>query len=474
MATEAMQKVIEKTRERLTANLATQQERQNRLTLSTAATIGGCCGLFDLCSDVDVLSLSMASEPFMDWLGWEKSAVCEIRKNFITYSRAEASQGAMTSGYVSDPCGDSHGAEWGTCDFLLEGFGRLRRHTPTRDITKVGLKLCELQPRYRLDGSPITDDLEFDMRIVVEAIMQDLYRLMITGNHTVGTDDGLWDGLQQLINTGYVNTHGERCCSMDSIVVDWNGNNMCDATAAGHGTTWNGVALATGWRFVDVLLAVYRRIRNRIKMAPALNAPLQVGDMVLVMPNAWAQCLLDCFTCWSVCPQNFNTDGTTTSPLVFLNSFEGRNFRNQLNGGMFGAGRIYLDGFEIPIMPYDWSMFTGGSRNADAYLLTNKIGGQRLIQGQYNDMSVAASKRPGWSDYTDGGKFLTWLNSDETCDERQVEFQPRLLAWAPWAQARFIDLNCNMPGGPISADPWNLSFYPECSFTQDTCPDRYA
>jgi len=466
---EAMKKLLESTRGVVDRAHITQ----SRLTLSAAATIGGCCGLFDLCSDQDVLSLSMGAEPFIDWLGWQASDVCEIRKNFITWARASATQGVMDVGYVSDPCGESHGAEWGTCDFLLEGFGRLRRHTPTRDITKVGLRLCEMQPRYRLDGSQITDDIEFDLRITTEAILQDLYRLLVTGNHTVGTDDGLFDGLQQLINTGYVNTHGERCCMMDSIVIDWNGNDMCDATTTGHGTTWNGTALAAGWRFVDVLTAVYRRIRQRIARAPALNAPPQVGDMVLVMPTNWAQCLLDCFTCWSVCPQNFAANGTTTSPLVTLNSFEGRTFRNQLNGGMFGAGRIYLDGFEIPIMPYDWSMFTGGSRNADAYLLTNKIGGQRLIQGQYNDMKNAAAKRPGWYDYTDGGKFLTWANNDETCEERQVEFQPRLLAWAPWAQARIIDINCSLPGGPISADPWNLSFYPECSFITEVCPDRY-
>jgi len=155
MATKAMQELVEKR----ALNIEPQVRQRQALTISTAATIGGCCGLFDLCSDVDVLSLSMAAEPFIDWLGWEKSAVCEIRKNFITWVRAEASQGAMTSGYVSDPCGDSNEADWGTCDFLLEGFGRLRRHTPTRDITKLGLRLCELQPRYRLDGTQITDDL---------------------------------------------------------------------------------------------------------------------------------------------------------------------------------------------------------------------------------------------------------------------------------------------------------------------------
>jgi len=459
---EAMKKLLENTKGVVDRAYGTQR----RLTLSTAATIGGCCGLFDLCSDQDVLSLSMQAEPFIDWLGWQASDVCEIRKNFITWQRADSSQGVMTTGYLADPCGDSNGAEWGTCDFLLEGFGRLRRHTPTRDITKVGLRLCEMQPRYRLDGSQINDDIEFDLRITTEAVMQDLYRLLITGNHTVGTDDGLFDGLQQLINTGYVNTHGERCCMMDSIVVDWNGNSLCADLSAGHGATWNGIGIADGFNFVDVLLSVYRRIRRRLAMAPALSFPLTVGDMVLVMPATWAECLLNCYTCWTVCPgQQYNEAN--------LNTFEARQFRDRLNGGLFGAGRIFLDGFEVPIMPYDWSMFTGGSRNADAYLLVNKIGGQRLIQGQYNDMRVAASKRPGVYDYTDGGKFLTWSNNDETCEERQVEFQPRLLAWAPWAQARFIDLNCSTPGGPLSADPWNLSFYPECSFRTETCPDRY-
>ena len=313
MATAALQKVMSG----LQAYL--QQKRAfiaGSATLSTSPTIGGCCGLFDLCSDIDVLSLSMAPEPFIDWLGWEKSAVCEIRKNFITYQRAESSQGAMTAGYLANPCADSHGAEWGTCDFLLEGFGRLRRHAPTRDITKVGLRLCELQPRYRLDGSLINDDVEFDLRIVVEAVMQDLYRLLITGNHTVGTDDGLFDGLQQLVNTGYVNTHGERCCSMDSLVIDWNGNSMCDALTTGHGATWNGLPIANGFDFVDVLLAVYRRIRRRLQRAPALTAPPRTGDMILVMPQSWADCLLDCFTCWSICPED-------VLPLAFMNTFEG-------------------------------------------------------------------------------------------------------------------------------------------------------
>ena len=433
---------------------------KRQMTVGTAATINGCCGLFDLCADKDLMSLSMmGQEPFLDWIGWEKSDVCEIRKDFITWIRADASQGVPTAGYVADPCGDSHGAEWGECDFLLEGFGRLRRHTPVRDVTKVGLRLCDNQPRYALDGRAITDDLEFDVRITTEAIMQDLRRLVVIANHTIGTDDGLFDGLQQLINFGYVNTHGRRCCMMDSIVVDWNANTLCDKLTGAHGATWNGVAIPAGFDFIEVLMAAYRRIRRRLSMAPALSGNLTTGDMVLVMPTNWAQCLLDCYTCWSLCVGSF----TETR--------ESRLFRDSLNGGMFGGGEIKLDGFTIPIIPYEWSMINGVTR-ADAYLLTGKVGSQKLIQGQYNDLSKAVGNMIA-ADYTDGGRLLTWINQDQTCVQREVEMQPRLLAWAPWAQARFIDLRCATPGGALSPDPWDTSFYPECSFSVAECPDRY-
>lgn len=437
------------------------QRARADLTLSTAASPVGCCGLFDLCGDADLISLSMmGQEPFLDWLGWEKTDVCEIRKNFITFIRPEDNgAGAKSSGYLANPCGDSNGAEWGTCDFLLEGFGRLRRHSPTRDQTKVGLRLCENQPRYRLDGAAIGDENEWDIRVVTEAIMQDFRNYLITANHTVGTDDGLFDGLQQLVNYGYTNTHGRRCCSMDSIVVDWNCNAICDKLAAGHGATWNGVAIANGFDFIETLMAVYRKIRRRLQMAPALAKNLTPGDMIFVAPTELNQCLLDCYTCWSLCAESV----TETR--------ESRQFRDSLNGGMFGAGEITLDGFRIPLMNYEWSMINSPTC-FDAYLLVNQVGGQRLIQGQYNDLSRNVSKIPN-AEYTDGGRLLVMTDYDKTCVMHDVEFQPRLLAWAPWAQARFIDLRCSQPGGALSPDPWESSFFPECSFSVAVCPDRY-
>lgn len=427
-----------------------------RATVDTVpATIYGCCGLFDLCGDADLMSLSFAgADRFLDWIGWEPTSICKIVKNFITWERPAYSNGSATAGYVSDPCADGNSVEWGSCDFTLTDFGRLRRVTPTRDLTRVGLRLCESQPRYRLDGSPITDDSEYDIRIVTEVLLQDLRRMLVSGSKST---PGQFDGLEALVQTGYTNSTGRICAMMDSIVVDWNANDF----DGGSGITWNSNAVGTTYSFIDVLLAVFRRIKQRISMAPTLSAPLSVGDMVFAAPSHVLSCLLNAYTCWSVCPGVQYREAN-------LNTFDARSFRDNLNGGMFGAGRIFLDGFEIPLVPYDWGLIKGPTRS-DGYLLTGRIGSNRLISGQYNDMRVAAGVLPNWYDVMDGGRILSYVDTDNTCYTRTVEMDPRLLMWAPWAQARFMDIVCNQPGGFISADPTETSFYPETSFSVAKC-----
>lgn len=439
--------------------LKNRASQEGDLTISDVPTINGCCGLFDLCGDADLMSLSFSgTEPLLDWIGWQRTDVCKIIKNFVTWVRpARTGQGAASVGYVSNPCSDGNEVEWGGCDFTLDGFGRLRRKTPVRDITQLGLRLCEQQPRYRLDGSPITDDMEFDMRLATEVMLQNLKQYIVTGSF--GTA-GLFDGLEALVKDGYLNSKGQPCSIMDSIVVDWNGNNL----DGGNGITWNGSGVANTYSLVDVFLAIYRRIRQRISWAPPLAAQnLSVGDMVIVGTSSFLQCLMDSFTCWTVCPgQSFyNVTADTRAAL--------RDFRNNLMGGMFGAGRIFLDGFEIPLIAYDWGLQKGGN-HSDAYFLTGSVGNIKLLNGQYNDMAGVPGRGQAGQlfDVTDGGRMLTWVDADNTCVNRQVEMQPRLLMWAPWAQARIEDVVCTQPGGQISPDP-DSSFFPETSFNAMSC-----
>ena len=418
---------------------------EENLVVSTDPAIYGCAPLFDYCTDNDILALSFeGSNKFLDWLGWERTNICTIKKAFIGFVRPEQSEGDCTPGWLANPCADANGFEADYCDFTLTDFARLRRLSPVRDITKSGLLPCATSPRYRVDGTPLTDQLEYDMVLATETLLQDLRRMVINGNAQTA---GQFDGLESLVKTGYTNSTGALCPLMDSQVIDWNGNGV----SGGAGITWNGNAVGANWSLVDVLRSVFDRIVERIEMAPSLASQnMNVGDMILLIPRSFISCVLDAFTCWSVC----NSDWS-----LFLN-LESRTFRQSLNGGAFGAGKITLGGFEIPIMPYNWGLInTGGT--FDMYLLTGAVGSVKLIQGQYNDLELAAAKRPAIFSSTDAGRLLFWSEDENTCDRTNVEMQPRLLMWAPWAQARFMDVSCARPGAPISSDPCDPYFpYP--------------
>lgn len=402
----------------------------------------GCEPLFDICSDAALMSLSFeGTAPFLDWIGWERTDVCVIKKNFINFVRAEKSGGNKSAGWLADPCADPNSYEVDYCDFTLTDFARLRRESPTRDVTKNNLRYCDIQPRYRLDGSQITNQREYDFRLATEVLLQDLKPMIVDGNKSTS---GQFSGLELLVKTGYTDSDGSSCPAMDSIVIDFNGNDL----DGGNGITWNGSAVANTYGYIDLLHAAYRRIRHRIRMAPALAAQrLREGDMVLLLPEDFAPCVLDAFNCWSFC------GGDQT----LIDTQAARQNRNALNEGPFGAGHIELDGFNIPLMPYDWGLISSGE-TFDSYLLTGAVGNVKLIQGQYNDLEKAANDRPDKFASTDGGRLLNWGEDRHTCEVQVVEMQPRLLMWAPWAQARIMDAVCAVPGGVISADPWNTYF----------------
>lgn len=425
---------------------------------SSPAAPYGCCGLFDLCTDEDILSLTLQkADPFLDWLGWTPSTVCEIRRAFITWQGPEGiAAGSPTVGYLADPCAEPESYEYGGCDWYIEDFGRLRRRGPVREANKPQI-LCENEPRWRLDGRRVTSEMEWDLLFTAEALLQDIRRYTLTGN--VATP-GLYDGLQQLVAYGYTSTSGRRCERMDSMVVDWNGNDM-NGNGPG-GITWNGNAVNGTPNLVDMLLDVFRRIRQLIMWTPRLNRPLRVGDIILVMPTFLTRCLLDAYTCWSVC------DGRQYNE-VNMNTHEARRFRAGLMGSTFGYGSIVLDGFEIPLLGWDWDGMINGPTTGDIYMLTGQIGGVKTLYYEYLDQRSAESLN-GKLNPIESGRFLQWVESDETCYSTRLEIKPRLISWAPWSNARFQDVVCQVPTGPMSPDPTQTSYFPESSFSVAECP----
>jgi len=435
-------------------------QRNKRLTLSTSATPFGCCDYFDSCAD-EILSLHYkGSLGLLDWLNFQMTDVCYRSVEFITYRRPEQSQGADTAGYLSDPCSDPNGWEFGTRKITVEDFGRIGRAGPVRNIAKPQ-RYCKTRPVRRLDGMPVTNEFEWDLVFTADQVVDDVRKLVITGNAAVG---GQFDGLQQWVST----THG---APLNSYVVDWNLNTM----DGGAGITINGDAIAATFNFIDVFKALFRRIRQRISWNPIFSrTPPALGDMILVLPNFAINCLLDHYTCWSVCEGSAYNEAN-------LQTYEARAFRDNLVSAenpknLFGYGYIDIDGMTIPLLAHDWELIQGPT-HFDMYFLTGQIGGMRIWEGEMlnGDESLAQfnetldNQSPGDFFTLDGGRMLGKIDTDNLCRTVKLWHFPRLFCMAPWAQIRFQDVRCNDVLDPLSPDPAETSFYPETSFDAATC-----
>lgn len=427
-----------------------------RLTLATnvpdSPFIADATPFFARCEN-ELMTLSYGGRMgLMDLFNWSTSDVYTKTFNFLTYVRPAYSTGSPTAGHLSDPCADPNGIDFGTSQITLDGFGRYGRMGPTREILKA-TRYCETDPRYRLDGRLITSEFEWDLAFILDVLRQDLFRHIVTGN---ASTPGQFDGLQQWINTGYDSS------MLDSYVVNWAGN---DIDGTGGGTkTLNGNNLPAGTHLINLLLELFRRFRQRITWSPTLaTQELNGRNMVLVLPTFLASCLLDAFTCWSVC------EGGEFNP-VNLMTYEARNFRDSLNGGRYGGGFIRLDGQVIDLFPYDWGTINGTDRG-DIYFLTLSVGNQQLWEGETLDAGAAAAEmqREGHNEYfsTDGGRIIGVTEVDNLCRTTKAWIRPRLINRAPWLQARISNVECTRILAPISPDPTESSFYPLSSFGGD-------
>lgn len=436
------------------------QAVQRAMSVSNLATPIG-TNFFDRCGD-EIMSLHYGQQlDLLDWMGFEVSDTAYRVLEFIAYNRAALSGGNPTAGHLSDPCEDPNGIEYGTAKLTVENFGRYGRKGPDREIMKPK-RYCATDPIRRLDGEVVTSESEWDLRFAVDAMIGDIRRDLITGNASVS---GQFDGLEAWVKTSYT---GPNADVLKSTVIDWNGNPM----AGGAGVTWNGAAIASKpgggyYNLIDVLLPAWRRIHQRMMWTRQLqNQRMRLGDAIILLPTMHAQCLLDHFTCWSVCP------GGEYSP-VNLQQMEARKFRNELvradnPNNLFGYGYITLDNTTFPLMAYDPGLIKGPTRG-DIYMLFGSVGGVRLWEGEHLSAAVAASEF-GDHGYTsvDGGRILTLTETENECFHLKAWMHPRLFCRAPWAQVRFMDVVCSQPGGPLSGDPNDTSFFYNSSFTPAT------
>jgi hypothetical protein len=422
--------------------------KETSLTVDTDSLMYGCGGLFGLCGPDDILGLTMQDDPLVSWLGFYPDTFCEKSVKAWIYTDVDGTAAGSPTGYVyGDACEDPPISEKGVCEYYIGDFGTLRGCGEPVHVNSLGLRKCDKQPVYTvpIEGvGPVRIDNDLDLESInaAQLVKHELSRLLVTGDKNT---NGQFDGLSQLVKTGYVSVQGERCYAMDSWVTDWENDDLSGAVN-GHGS------------IISKVRDMVRRIMWRISQA-GVGKPAE-GDMVLLMPSWAAWQFLDEWAWWSIrTGQQYNE--------VFRDVYAMRDFRDRHAMGMFGGGYITIDGFNIHILHHDWAPITQDAPNFcfDIYLLTRALGGRRIFQGQYMPSDIGADAVADVAGYRyfnvesfQGGRALRWVKYDNACVEPCLLFRPRYYLEAPWSQGKIENVCVSVQFDPESLDPQSSYF----------------
>lgn len=431
-------------------------QRGTDLTLDNFLNPYGCTGLFDPCANNNLISLSMCGvDPFMDALGWTASTICRHIQPYLTWAGdaalAGGAPGAVVppSGIIADCCDDRPPIAYGTCEYEIEGFGHLGNSGGTICIYD-DLQECATTPaRRRLDGTVVDSNVEFRALLAAEVILQTLRWMIVHGDSTI---PGHFDGLNNIIITGRTDRQGNPCPAMDSMLVTWNDGcyNELDATwtdSRGDQT------IPAGNNIIDVIYCMWKQCMKRKKMSPMLAAQgTSIGDMFIAGDPEKLECLLDCLTCKVKCQVG-------DSPNEVLWEPQSQEFLESLRGGnndFYGFGFLRYKNMRIPLVGADYL-------GDDLYFITRRSGSMEMLFGEYQDMANLRSLNEfNGSDFSssDDGRFLHYMQHDNTCLSPVMDMRPRIQYPGSWCQGRIIGFQCDMGIDCVpSCNPWSTDFY---------------
>jgi hypothetical protein len=411
-------------------------------------SIYGRCSIFDCCQPGDIFGLQVVTSGLMQWLGFRSNRFYQRRVGFIPwYGPENTVSGTVTTGAVG-PCEDPDGWEYGVCGYNLYHKSWYGRKGEGLDPMTIVQDRCETTPRYRVNGVPIGDDLEWQMNGIMNVIQSDLRRGLIHGSHSNARQ---MNGLESLIKTGYTNDDGTTCPQIDSTLLNWAHDDL-DGAVNGYGNFFN---------YLDELVT---DIEYRAKDMGGISTT----DMVLLTSRFMATGLLDAFSCYTTC--GVNTDNDITDQALRA---QARAARMALNAGPLydgnnAVGYIQLkSGRKLPIIVDDFLDIAknGSSYCTDIYLLTRRIGSIDVMYGEYLDMTIwenrVKSQLPNIMTRADAaGRFLVKAVEENFCVAAEIGTSPEIYLSAPWAQARIENVCTSRIRKPLTGDPFQPVYWP--------------
>jgi hypothetical protein len=365
---------------------------------------------------------------------------------------------------AGSPCEDPLSWEWGECSYEMCHTSWYHRQGQPLGPHNTQQR-CESDRMVRVNGTPIRDDFEWQVNGIMNSLVMDINHDVVHGSHL-----NTWEmnGLESVVRQGYTDNNGNPCPLVDSWIIDWAFDDLDGAV-----NNWG--------NFFDFLHELVGQILYR---ASAIGT-IREQDMVLYTSRFMADCILDAFTCYSVC-------GVTAAGDITDQALRGQilQYRQSLNGGPLwdgksAVGHIRLkSGRRLSIMVDDSFDITRPNANycTDVYILTRRVGNRDVFYGEYLDLAQYANLMRKFNSTTGirverGGRFAFKGKEDNWCGTAMVGMSPELYLSAPWAQARIQDVCCARVLQPITWDhtqpdylPGGNTLYPATSYGMD-CTD---
>ena len=400
-------------------------------------------GMWGHCGPDDIISAYVDGAPFADWLNWKGELFERTFARILANVGPDMEDGVHTSGVLADECDTCESVKWGKCEIdttkaLLCRCGE--------EITTYNLNYgyCEEQPIFRVDGTPITNNAEWQAALAAQTLGMDIEQQLIYGNRVNANEA---DGLQRLVRTGYVDCRSSLACAQaDSIVVDWQFDGM-NGTCNGHGNIIN--------KITDIL--------RRFKLRAGARS-LNTADVVIMLPSFMRDFLVDYWAAFGtfLVVGAIQVDATE----VF------RRRERFISGGANGDGWVPVNGQPISFLVNDYMPMdqcnqdcAAGGFVSDIYVLTRRMGNMEIIHGTYQNyadtIGPALASRFGADQFrvSDGGKFLRYqMLRNEICFNTCVSMRPGLHISAPFMQARIHDICATAQFAPISKTPGHYYF----------------
>ena len=370
-----------------------------RPTLYGGATTSCCPPLFDLtCSDGSIGVFHSGGEfaLALQWFGLQRARYRREEVNYLQFMGAIRRQANDTSlpGVPDAICDPGDSTTFGkVCTDFKDCFGLIKIIGDPMVDGGNSLPYCQFSPRVFINGQTIVDDAAWHEANVTETMWATFVYNLLWGIKDNAANKmghyGLWSLLQ---GYGDARDYVYPCDELKPKHLDWAGNEMCNATPMA-GITLNGQALVAEFRtnLYSTLRSIFRALKRQMAKTRGITGmAFSYGDFALMGPAEAFDCLIQCAVCFTECNNNNQYMDTERAALAL----------QQLRNGGEGYGEIVIDGFRIPLIPFDPELIsedsagaltrTGTLRNADGtfnfMFLFRGVGTSRFLYPEFNPM----------------------------------------------------------------------------------------